>query len=110
TSHRLTLQFDHPVDQLSFMLNGVNALIKQLEGFNSHDVISIESYLGDVAQGDIAYRQEGDAFVRTDNVLTGDYSVQINEGFSGQHISDRGSLRLAFTKTVDRVVINFTNV
>lgn len=109
TSYRLTINFSRTVEDLGFFLNGLNALIKPESGFNSQDILTVESYLGTVAQGNPAYSQAGNAFTRSGDTFTGDYAVQINNGFSGQHISDQGSVKVKFSQPVDRVVLTLVN-
>ena len=55
------------------------------------------------------YANEGDAFDRSVNVLTGDYETQIVGVFGGQHVSDQGSLNIQLTQEVDRVDLILVN-
>lgn len=109
TSYKLAISFDQPVDNLKFDLNGVNGFIKSVDGFNSRDLLTIQTSLDGDEQGSAVYSNEGDAFTRSGNVLTGDYTNQIVGVFGGQHVSDQGSLTIQLTETVDQVELILVN-
>lgn len=109
TSYLLTVRFSRPVENLNFFLNGINALLKPEAGFNSQDIVSVSSFLGSVPQASPSYSHEGNAFTRSGDTLSGDYAVQIRNGYTGQHISDQGSVKVQFTQPVDRVEITMVN-
>jgi len=109
TSYRLSVKFNRPVESLGFFLNGINALLKPEAGFNSQDILTVDSFLGSTPQGSPGYSQEGNAFTRSNNTLAGDFAVQIRNGYSGQHISDQGSVKVKFAQPVDRVELTLVN-
>lgn len=109
TSYRLTISFNKTVDSLSFFMNGINALLKPESGYNSQDIITVQSFLGTTTQANPAFSQAGNAFTIAGNVLTGNFANQINNGFSGQHVSDQGSVKLSFPQPVDKVQITLVN-
>ena len=49
TSYQLTITFDETVSNLDFALCGINALVKETDGFKSFDILTVSSYLDDVA-------------------------------------------------------------
>lgn len=109
TEYQLAITFDQPVRNLNFALNGINALIKEVDGFNSFDILTLTSFLGSTPQGAPTYSQEGNAFIRVGNTFTGDFTNQISGVYGGQHVSDAGSVRVRFQETIDKVVLNLVN-
>jgi hypothetical protein len=109
TSYRITIRFNRPLENLSFFLHGINALLKPEAGFNSQDIVTVSSYLGTSQLPSPVYSQEGNAFTRTGDTLSGNFAVQINNGFSGQHISDQGSIKVQLVQPADRVELILVN-
>lgn len=109
TSYQVSITFDKPVKNLDFDLGGINGFLKPIDGFNSQDIMTIATSLGGVSQGAATYSNEGDAFTREGNVLTGDYGSQIVGVYGGQHVSDQGVISIHLADTIDRVDLTLIN-
>lgn len=108
TSYRLVLTFNHPVSNLEFPLYGINGFLKPSAGFNSGDELSVQ---GALEHTPVAYTfaETGPAMTRVANGLVGNYAHQIDDGISGQHMSQDGAVRVHFQDPVDRVVLTLIN-
>ncbi len=109
TGYKLTIELSRPVERLSFPVNGINGFLKPVDGFNSGDRLAVKGSLNGTAIILPEITSQGPAYAVRDYVLTGDYVHQINDGISGQHMSDDGSAVIVFDQPVDRVELSLTN-
>lgn len=109
TTHRLSIIFAQPVTDLAFQINTINALIKST-GFNSNDILTISAFLGSNAVASPTYSNEGTAYTRNGDVLTGDFANRMPEADPGQHTSNGGSLTVNFGAALDRIELTLKNI
>ncbi len=113
-SYTLSLDFDTPVRELGFEVNGINALGKS-NGFNSNDALLVEAFLGDTPAASPSYSSEGPGFIRTGDLLEGNWDHQIGLANdppyveATHHVTNEGSVRIEFSEPVDRVDLTLTN-
>ena len=109
TCYRIILDFDHPVHDLNLPMHGINGFLKPTSGFNSGDEVEVSATRYGLAVDSPTYTDKGRAIKQVGSRLVGDFAHQIDDGISGQHMSNDGSCQARFTEAVDRVVLTFIN-
>ncbi|MFT5191145.1 MAG: hypothetical protein ACI9DF_003922 [Verrucomicrobiales bacterium] len=105
----MILEFDRPVHDLVLPLHGINGFLKAAKRFNSGDELEIAAFLGAEPSESPNYDAMWPAMKKVGNKLVGDFSRQIDDGISGQRMSNDGSCKAVFPPAVDHVVLTLIN-
>ncbi len=113
-SYSLLIDFAVPVDSLVFDVNSINALVKAA-GFNSQDVLTIHGSLGGESASAplfLPLAEEDQAYLISGNTLIGDFDHRLvfDETSPGHHVTDSGSVRVAFSSRVDAIELAMRSV
>ncbi|MBK1881432.1 hypothetical protein JIN85_03330 [Luteolibacter pohnpeiensis] len=112
--YALTISFNTAVENLTFDINSINALIKD-SGFNSQDILTIQGTLNGeyVSLPSLTPLDPDDqAYVIAGDTLTGDFNHELvyNAPDPGQHVTDSGSVHVTFETRVDTIEVVMKNV
>lgn len=113
-SYSLTIGFETPVESLVFDVNSINALAKS-SGFNSQDILTIRGRLNGEfvdAPSFLPLAGEDQAYIISGHTLIGDFDhpLAFYEGAPGHHVTDSGSVRVAFSSRVDAIELVMRSV